>query len=174
VAAREARASRATEVAEILAGVAAEADEAIDALREFARGIYPPLLEAEGLGSALTAQARRLPLPVTVHASGVGRVEPRVEAAVYFSVLEALQNVVKHAQASSAHVALHSSDGELRFEVTDDGRGFDPALVEGGSGLTNLADRIDALGGAVEIDSSLGTGTTVRGTVPTRLREPAS
>ena len=89
-----------------------------------------------------------------------------VEAAVYFCVLEALQNVQKYAGASRATVRLANPDGRLTFEVEDDGRGFDPATVRRGSGLTNIADRLDALGGGLEISSAPGNGTRLRGTIP--------
>lgn len=160
-----------SEVTELLDGVAADTDRAIDSLREFARGIYPPLLEADGLGPALASQVQRLPIPVTVHAAGVNRQPAPVEAAVYFCVLEALQNVVKHAEASSAHVALHQTDHDLTFEVTDDGKGFDPQTATTGSGLANLTDRLDALDGSLQMISAPGQGTTLRGLIPTRATE---
>jgi signal transduction histidine kinase len=165
----EAEASGVGQVADLLGGVATETDQAIDLLRDFARGIYPPLLEAEGPAAALASQVLKLPIEVTVHAAGVGRHPRPVEAAVYFCVLEALQNVVKHARASSAHVAIHEREASLDFEVSDDGKGFDPAKVQTGSGLTNLADRLDALDGRLGVDSAPGRGTTVRGSIPTRL-----
>jgi signal transduction histidine kinase len=89
-----------------------------------------------------------------------------VEAAVYFCVLEALQNVQKYAGASRATVRLWHRDATLGFEVEDDGRGFDVATVRRGSGLTNIADRLDALGGRLEIASAPGRGTRLTGTVP--------
>ena len=140
-----------------------EAQDAIDAVRDFARGVYPPLLESEGLGPALGAQARRLPLPVTVEAD-VARPAREVEAAVYFSVLEALQNVVKHADASRAAVEVDEVDGELRFRVSDDGRGLGAAGR--GSGLRTIQDRIEAVGGTLAVESAPGGGTTVSGRVP--------
>ena len=109
-----------------------DADEALETLRDLARGIYPPLLADKGLGVAFESQARKATVPVTVDAEGIGRYSQDVEAAVYFSVLEALQNVQKYAQASQATVRLREEDGTLRFEVADDGRGFDVASsVEG-------------------------------------------
>jgi signal transduction histidine kinase len=155
---------------EALAGISDEAQSAIDALRDFARGVYPPLLEAEGLVAALTAQARRAPLPVTVEGS-VGRHDREVEAAVYFSVLEALQNVAKHAGAHEARVLLSEDDGSLRFEVVDDGGGFSGGAE--GSGVRNMRDRIDAIDGSLSIESALGRGTTVSGRVPSGNRVPA-
>lgn len=160
-----------SQAAAMLESTTVDTERTIDALREFARGVYPSVLETEGLAAAISAQSQNLPLPVTVHAAGLGRHERPVESAVYFSVLEALQNVAKHAAATSAHVALHDDSHALRFEVSDDGRGFDPASVVWGSGLANLTDRLDALDGVLDVDSSPGQGTTVSGSVPTRTAE---
>jgi signal transduction histidine kinase len=143
-----------------------DADEALETLRDLARGIYPPLLAEKGLGVALESQARKATIPVSVDADGLGRYAQDVEAAVYFSVLEALQNVQKYAQASQATVRLREEGGALRFEVADDGRGFDIATTARGSGLTNMADRIDALDGDVQLTSEPGRGTQLRGSLP--------
>jgi signal transduction histidine kinase len=143
-----------------------DADDALETLRDLARGIYPPLLADKGLVAALESQARKATVPVTVDGDGVGRYSQEIEAAVYFSVLEALQNVQKYAEASAAAVRLRGQDGVLRFEVDDDGRGFDVAAATVGSGLTNVADRLDALDGTFEIHSIPGTGTRLRGTLP--------
>jgi signal transduction histidine kinase len=140
-----------------------DADEALETLRDLARGIYPPLLADKGLGAALTSQARKATVPVTVDGDGIGRYSQEVEAAVYFSVLEALQNVQKYARASQVTVRLREADGALTFEVTDDGVGFDVATTSRGSGLINMADRVDALGGNVEVTSRPGQGTRVVG-----------
>ena len=107
-----------------IAQLKGDADEALETLRDLARGIYPPLLAEKGLGAALESQARKATVPVTVDADGIGRYSQDVEAAVYFSVLEALQNVQKYAQASQATVRLREEDGTLRFEVADDGTGL--------------------------------------------------
>jgi signal transduction histidine kinase len=138
----------------------------LEDLRDLARGIYPPLLADEGLAAALASQARRSPFPVEVQPDGIGRYSQEIESAVYFSCLEALQNVAKYAAASRATVTLRSIDGELRFEVVDDGRGFDPEAASRGSGLQGIADRLAALGGDVTIRSAPGDGTTVAGRVP--------
>jgi signal transduction histidine kinase len=143
-----------------------DADEALETLRDLARGIYPPLLAEKGLGVALESQARKATIPVTVDADGIGRYSQDIEAAVYFSVLEALQNVQKYAQASQATVRLRDEDGTLRFEVADDGNGFDVATTARGSGLTNMADRVDALDGEVQLTSEPGRGTQLRGSLP--------
>jgi signal transduction histidine kinase len=143
-----------------------ETQEALENLRDLARGIYPPLLADKGLAAALEAQARKVPFPVRVEPNGVGRYQAEAEATAYFCVLEALQNAAKYAEASSAVVRLGHEDGDLVFTVSDDGRGFDPATTPRGSGLQNMADRLEALGGLLEIRSSRGEGTTVTGRVP--------
>jgi signal transduction histidine kinase len=144
----------------------ADADDALETLRDLARGIYPPLLADKGLAAALESQARKALLPVSVEATGIGRYPQEVEAGVYFCVLEALQNVQKYARASRATVTLTQSNGALTVTVTDDGQGFDPAIARRGSGLLNMADRIDALGGALTVHSALGEGTSLEASLP--------
>jgi signal transduction histidine kinase len=143
-----------------------EAQEALENLRDLARGIYPPLLADKGLGAALESQARKVTVPVAVEPNGIGRYPAEVEATVYFCVLEALQNVVKYADASDVKVRLSPEDGSLVFRVTDDGRGFDPATAGRGAGLQNMGDRVEALGGTLEVRSSPGHGTTIVGRLP--------
>jgi signal transduction histidine kinase len=138
---------------------------AIDDLRDLARGIYPPLLADRGLSVALDAQARKAVVVTTVESDGVGRYPQDVESAVYFCVLEAMQNVAKYAEATSAVIRLAESDGSLVFEVEDDGRGFDPASSGHGSGLQGMADRLDAIGGTLEVASEPGRGTRIRGRI---------
>jgi signal transduction histidine kinase len=158
-----------TEKAEtLLAELKSEANDALENLRDLARGIYPPLLADQGLAAALTAQARKVPIPVDVLPDGIGRYAEETEAAVYFSCLEALQNVTKYAGASQVTVRLAQANGSLRFEVSDDGRGFDPAMVGHGSGLQGIADRLASLGGTFEVRSAPGSGTTIAGDVPVR------
>jgi len=140
--------------------------DALDDLRDLARGIYPPLLADKGLAAAIEAHARKGPVPTRVEADGVGRLPQDVEAAIYFCSLEALQNVAKYADASSATVRLRAVDGAIEFEVADDGRGFDAATAARGSGLQGMIDRIDAIGGSLTVESRPGNGTIVRGTVP--------
>ncbi len=144
----------------------AEASGALENLRDLARGIYPPLLADRGLVEALRSQAAKASLPVDVDGDGIGRYPQEAEAAVYFCVLEALQNIAKYAEASRAHVRLGTDDGMIRFEVTDDGKGFDVRAATRGAGMTNMADRLDALGGTLEVRSSPGRGTTISGRVP--------
>ncbi len=150
---------------EMLGQIEAEMQGALDDLRDLARGIYPPLLADKGLGAALESQARKASIPVRVDAAGVGRFDQDVESAVYFSCLEALQNIAKYAGASSASIELRRAEAGLRFTVTDDGRGFDPAAVSG-SGLQGVTDRLAAIGGTFRVDSASGRGTTVTGDVP--------
>ena len=145
-----------------------DTDEALETLRDLARGIYPPLLADQGLAAALAAQARKATLPVEVDAGGVGRYPQDVEAAVYFCVLEALQNVQKYARATTATVRVHEVGGRLAFDVSDDGIGFDPARRSRGAGLQNMEDRLDALGGTVAVSSAPGEGTMVAGELPVR------
>jgi signal transduction histidine kinase len=163
--ARDLTARDPAKVAEMLTQIDAEIQTALGDLRDLARGIYPPLLIDEGLGAALDAQARRSLVPTTIRADGLGRYAPEVEAAVYFSCLEALQNVAKYAEANSATVILAQSNGHLTFEVVDDGRGFDPAAERTGTGLQGIADRLGALHGEVTIRSEPGAGTRVRGRI---------
>lgn len=160
-------------LADLLHDAATKTEHAIGTLRDFARGVHPPLLEAEGVGAAITSQTHRLPIPVTVHAPGIGRYPPAVEAAVYFCALEALQNVIKHAHATSAYVSLHDTGAGLSFEVSDDGIGFFRGNQQSGSGLANLTDRVDALDGTLDIVAAPGGGTTIRGEIPVSTLETA-
>jgi signal transduction histidine kinase len=146
-----------------------DADEALETLRDLARGIYPPLLAERGLATALQAQARKATLPVTVEADGIGRYPQDTEAALYFCILEALQNIQKYAQASSATVRLREEREQLSVEVADDGCGFDVSTTSRGNGLINMEDRLDALGGTLQITSSRGRGTTLRAVIPVPL-----
>jgi signal transduction histidine kinase len=150
----------------LLTQLQSDAQDALDDLRDLARGIYPPLLADKGLVAAVEAQARKSPLPVSVQAENVGRAGQDVEAAAYFCVLEALQNASKYANASSVTVRLARENGSLRFSVGDDGIGFDPADTPPGSGLTNMRDRLEALGGSVDVRSGPGGGTRVSGHIP--------
>ena len=164
--ARQLVTSSPAEAAEVIVQTEGQAAAALEELRELARGIYPPLLADLGLGAALEAQARKAALPVTVEASGAGRFPQEIEAAVYFSVLEALQNIAKYAQASAAQVTLGRDGPHLVFTVTDDGQGFDQATTPMGTGVHGMSDRLSALGGTLEITSAPGHGTRVTGRVP--------
>ncbi len=148
------------------------ADGAVESLRSLARGLYPPLLEAEGLERALATQAQRSPVPIDLRTEGLGRYERQVETTVYFCVLEAVRNAIAHAGATRLEVRLDDAGGDLRFRVTDDGCGFDPAAVTDGLGLTTMGDRVDALGGSLAIEARVGGGTRVVGEVPAREHRP--
>jgi signal transduction histidine kinase len=152
----------------MLAEIQADTQDALETLRDLARGVYPPLLADQGLGAALAAQARKAAIPVMLESDGIGRYPQDVEATVYFCCLEALQNVAKYAEASRATVRLSAADGGLAFEVQDDGVGFDPASAGRGSGLQGMADRLDAVGGSLDVRSAPGAGTTIVGRVPSR------
>ena len=143
-----------------------DTNDALENLRDLARGIYPPLLADKGLPEAIAAQARKAPFPVELVPDGAARYAQAVESAVYFSVLEALQNVAKYADASRATVRLQESGGTLTFVVEDDGRGFDARTTPFGSGMRNMADRLAALGGEFRVESEPARGTTVAGRLP--------
>ena len=153
------------ETDELLAQTEREAQDALEELRDLARGIYPPLLADLGLAAALEAQARKAAVPVTVDAPGLDRYSQEIEAAVYFCVLKALQNVAKYAQAQRARVTLGHDDGALTFTVEDDGRGFDQAATVMGTGVQGMSDRLAALDGTLEVVSAPGAGTRVTGRV---------
>jgi signal transduction histidine kinase len=145
----------------------ADLERALAELRDLAHGIYPSVLSNDGLPPALEEAASRAAIPTTVESDGTGRYSPELEAAVYFCCLEALQNAGKYAgEGAKATISLGAEDQELRFEVRDDGQGFDPSSANGSAGLQNMADRIGALGGELSVDSGPGEGTRVLGSVP--------
>ncbi|HEY7661079.1 MAG TPA: sensor histidine kinase [Actinomycetota bacterium] len=157
---------------ELLGQLQVEVNAALENLRDLARGIYPPLLADSGLAAALEAQARKTDLPILLEPDGIGRYTPEVEATVYFCVLEALQNVAKYAEASRVAIAIRQRDGMLEFEVRDDGVGFEPGVATAGTGLQGMADRLDAVGGTLQVTSAPGAGTTISGRVPARSIVP--
>jgi signal transduction histidine kinase len=158
---------------QMLGDLQADATGALQNLRDLAHGIYPPLLADLGLAAALNAQASRSPLPVAVEADGIGRYAQDTEAAVYFCCLEALQNIAKYAHASSARICLRAQNGTLRFTVSDDGAGYDARHTPLGSGQRNMADRLAALGGRLEVRSAPGQGTTITAQLPSTPRGSA-
>jgi signal transduction histidine kinase len=146
----------------------ADAGRLLDELRELASGIHPVVLTDGGVVAAVRFRADRLPIKVVLDADSATRTRrysEQVEAAGYFIACEALANVLKHAAASRATVSIGSRDGSLTIKVTDDGRGFDPSTTVR-SGLRGLQDRVEALGGRLEVTSSQDAGTTLRATLP--------
>jgi signal transduction histidine kinase len=151
---------------QLAARLGSPANAALEDLRDLARGIYPPLLADKGLPAALEAQSRKAAVAATVQADGIGRYPQEIESAVYFCVLEALNNVAKYAGATRATITLTQADGHLTFEVRDDGAGFEVDRARGGTGIQGMADRLDAIGGSLTIRSVPGEGSTVGGRVP--------
>jgi len=152
----------------VRAAIGQAADEITDVvleLREMSRGIHPAVLAEGGLGPALRTLARRSPVPVELEMRTESRYPEPAEAATYYVVSEALTNTTKHARASRAHVAVEERAGCLCLSVRDDGvGGADPE----GSGLIGLRDRVEALGGSIEVRSPLGDGTLVQVMLPLR------
>jgi PAS domain S-box-containing protein len=137
---------------------------ALEELQEIARGIHPAVLAQGGLASALRTLARRSAVPVKLEVRAETQLPEPVEVAAYYIVSEALTNTVKHAGASTVHVAGEARDGILGLSIRDDGcGGADPTR---GSGLIGLTDRVDALGGTIEMASPVGDGTTLLVTLP--------
>ena len=151
-----------------LESVSADVELAVDELRALARGIYPAVLRDHGLADAVRSLTIRAPIPTGVTDEGIGRCSAPVEAAVYFCTSEAVQNAVKHAgpDARVTVVLRRGQSGDIQFWVTDDGVGMAMPIRPGGIGLISMRDRIAAVGGELDITSSPGRGTTVRGTVP--------
>jgi signal transduction histidine kinase len=160
--------------AQVLREQSEAARETIATLTQLSRGIYPRLLDEEGLVPALQAAAVTSPVDVRLDAPDLPRLPRPVEAAMYFCCLEALQNAAKHADAQAVTVAFDLPDaGMLRMRVTDDGRGFDPDTSEPGAGLANMRDRLDAVGGRVTITGVPGRGTVVTALAPVGATVPA-
>ena len=142
-------------------------DAALLDIRNVTRDGSPELLLRKGVASSLESVAAHAALPVTVEARSFGRYAPRVERGVYYCCLEALQNAVKHAGPTAmVRIRLAGEPGRITFSVEDSGVGFDPARVEAGLGLVNLADRVDVMGGNLTIDTYPGMGTRIHGEVP--------
>jgi signal transduction histidine kinase len=135
----------------------------VEELRELARGVHPAILTEDGLAAALESLVSRIPFPVDLDAAG-GRLPAQVEATAYFVACEALANVVKHARASTAAVRTVRRNGLLVVEVEDDGIGG--AVAANGSGLRGLADRVEALGGRLRVESPAEGGTRIVGEIP--------
>ena len=135
----------------------------VDSLRDLARGVHPPILTDRGLAPAIETLAEHSTVAVDIDV-GSERFRPGVEAAAYFLVAEALTNTIRHADASSVSVKALHTDGWLNVEVSDDGGGG--AEFAGGTGLQGLRDRVEALGGELQVSSPQGKGTTVRASLP--------
>jgi signal transduction histidine kinase len=149
---------------ELLVSAQAELSRGLDELRELARGIHPAVLTERGLGPALHALVARAPIPVELTTVPEERLEPPVEAAMYYIVAESITNVAKYAQASGATVSIGRANGTVTITVSDDGvGGADPA---GGSGLRGLAARVEALKGRLDIESPPGGGTRISAEIP--------
>jgi signal transduction histidine kinase len=165
--ARELADSDAPAARAVLEEVAADVQDALDEFRDLAHGIYPPLLVDRGLVEGLRAAIARAPVRARLETGTIRRYPPEVEATIYFCCLEALQNTGKHAGSEArATVRLWDEDDGLQFEVRDDGAGFDTETQPHGAGITNMSDRLGALGGRLSIRSSPGDGTRVTGVVP--------
>jgi PAS domain S-box-containing protein len=149
---------------DLLRHAMADLADALEELRELARGIHPAILSDKGLVPALEMLGTRAGLPVELDAELDERLPEPVEAAAYYLVAEALTNASKHAQASRVHVRVEGRDGGALVQVADDGVGG--AELNGGSGLRGLRDRVEALGGTLEVDSPAGLGTTLTARLP--------
>jgi signal transduction histidine kinase len=148
----------------MLAQAGEELSLALAELRELARGLHPAVLTDRGLRAAIEMLAGRTPVPVEVAEIPDERLPEPVEAAAYYLIAEALTNVAKYAEASTVRVRVAARDASLLVEVADDGvGGADPAA---GSGLRGLADRVEALGGSLDVFSPAGTGTCLRAVIP--------
>ena len=161
-----ARREGADAVADGLSPLSDTTQHTVDAVRAVARGIYPPLLEAEGLAAAVTGAARLAGVPVSVLIDGLARYPREIESTVYFCIVEAINNAATHAQPTSVEVIIEATENQLTFSVHDDGIGFDPSAPATGTGLANLADRLDVLGGTLAVESRAGSGTTITGWLP--------
>ena len=148
-------------------------ETAIAEIRRLAHGIYPPLLVSGGLAEALPAVAARAPVPVKINLQGLRRYPASIEAALYFCCSEALQNAAKHGgPGTTVTITAHADDRMLTLTISDTGRGFDPATV--GTGLTNMTDRLSAIGGHLAIHTAPGRGTRVTASIATPVQEGCS
>jgi signal transduction histidine kinase len=156
-----------TRGARMIGAIGRQVDELLGALRSFAAGIYPAVLTERGLKDALGSVVRRASVPVSLHTSGLGRYPEDVEVGVYFCCQEAVQNISKHAGPDAgATMRVWRIGDALAFDVRDSGVGFDPVRTPAGHGLTNMRDRIEAIGGTLRVSSQTDRGTWVRGRVP--------
>jgi signal transduction histidine kinase len=156
----------------LIAGQEKAAVDAVETLLQLARGIYPRLLEAAGVAAAVRAAVGSAGVEVEITEEGVDRYAADVEAAAYFCCLEALQNAAKHAGVTQVRVTLRGKPGSLEVIVQDDGGGFDPATTPTGSGLVNMRDRVESIGGTLVADSEPGGGTCIAATLPAPAVSP--
>jgi signal transduction histidine kinase len=165
--AQERTGETAPELATTLGDLIDEAGAVGDDLRRIAHGLSPPMLSTQGLVAALRVEGGHSAIPVDVVAGDVGPSEPHIERAVYLCCLESIQNAAKHAGPDArVTVCLGCEDGVLQFSVQDNGRGFELRTVTAGAGLAGLRDRVETVGGHVEVVTAPGRGTTVAGAVP--------
>jgi signal transduction histidine kinase len=150
----------------LLAEASGLLEDAIAEIRRLAHGIYPPSLVSGGLPQALSSVAAHAPIPIQLDLQGIGRYPDSIEAALYFCCSEALQNAIKHGGPGTAVTITGRADGPtLTLTISDTGRGFEPAAT--GTGLTNMTDRLSAIGGKLKIDAAPGQGTRVTAVVET-------
>ena len=148
-------------------------ETAIAEIRRLAHGIYPPLLVSGGLAQALPAVAGRAQVPVRLNLQDLGRYPASTEAALYFCCSEALQNATKHGgPGTTVTITAHADDPTLTLTISDTGRGFDPATT--GTGLTNMTDRLSAIGGDLVIDTAPGRGTRITAVIATPMQPGSS
>jgi signal transduction histidine kinase len=141
-------------------------EAALDELRSLAHGVYPSLLSDRGLEDALRSVAADSPLRVEFEIVGVTRLPREIETAVYFTCVEALQNAIKHADGATRVWISLQQNHALRLAVRDDGAGFNTVVTDGGRGLRNMRDRVEAVGGRLAVEAAPGHGTIVRGSIP--------
>jgi signal transduction histidine kinase len=153
------------ELQQQLSLVAGGVERAVEELREISRGLHPTILSRGGIGPALKALARRSAVPVELHVYDGPRLAEPIEVAFYYVVSEALTNTAKHADASLVRVELNVEAATASLSVHDDGVGG--AVLGRGSGLIGLKDRIETLGGRIEVVSPIGHGTSLFVEIPT-------
>jgi signal transduction histidine kinase len=152
-----------------LGQVAEELTEVMEELREISRGLHPTILSEGGLGPALRTLTQRSAVPVELHLNINSRYPQPVEVAAYYVVCEALTNATKHADASRTEVVLEERDSTLRLRVCDDGIGG--AEPQRGSGLIGLRDRVEALGGSIDVTSPVSQGTVIQVSLPIERKD---
>ncbi|MGI9610903.1 MAG: sensor histidine kinase, partial [Acidimicrobiia bacterium] len=170
LAARTAHDEGTTRTADLLTGLANETQGAIDEIHSLATGLYPALLETEGLEPAIRAMATTAPIPITVTGT-TPRLHRDTEIAAFYTITEATTNAIKHAHPPIT-ITLTHTESTLTFTITDTGPGFDSTTTHHGSGLLNMTDRIDTIGGTLTIKSANGTPTTITATIPAYNAEP--